>query len=223
MSNKTVYLAFGAGPIYGTDDVLDVLESTQTKATFFLIGKQLNSDWRRQVFRRLQDSSYAQIGNHSFSYANNLYREYYSNPEEVLCDFEKATEVLGIKDNPVYAMLPGRNTWRVDKHCIYKNDPVGDSTGAANLIMEHCYQVYGWDLEWSRDNGRLVESASEISSKVERLLNKGNTVVQDKLLLITYDSCFRQSIDQGQSKQQLKDLIQDLKCKGFIFDIIKNY
>ena len=60
---KSVYLTFDDGPnVYCTPFVLDLLKKYNVKATFFLIGN--NIDKNISVFNRINDEGHA-IGNHS--------------------------------------------------------------------------------------------------------------------------------------------------------------
>lgn len=74
LSHKTIYLTFDDGIQDGTEEVLNVLEETGIKATFFLVGNHVLFFLRknRQKLMRILNEVYLKhsIGNHSFSHAS---------------------------------------------------------------------------------------------------------------------------------------------------------
>ncbi len=79
-NNKQVYLTFDDGPTAEiTDWVLKQLEQYDAKATFFLIGKNIEEN--PELFRRLQASEHS-LGNHTYNHLNgwkNSTADYLSN------------------------------------------------------------------------------------------------------------------------------------------------
>lgn len=78
-----VYLTFDDGIQEGTEEVLAVLKETNVRATFFLVGAQINYAVKKdsaQLQTLLKDIYiHHAIGNHSYSHANDRYADYYTN------------------------------------------------------------------------------------------------------------------------------------------------
>ena len=77
---RVVYLTFDDGPIPEvTPNVLDILDRYQVKATFFMVGE--NIDKHPDIFRMVLDAGHA-VGNHTYNHLKGTqysYSEYLSN------------------------------------------------------------------------------------------------------------------------------------------------
>jgi peptidoglycan/xylan/chitin deacetylase (PgdA/CDA1 family) len=62
---KSVALTFDDGPSAGTDELLDLLKECDVKATFFVVGKQVNAG--ADVLRRMAQDGH-QIENHTYGH-----------------------------------------------------------------------------------------------------------------------------------------------------------
>ena len=89
--NKVVYLTFDDGPTTGvTDKVFALLEEFQAKATFFLIGK--NVETHPEYLNRYKEYGHT-IGNHSFHHRNG----WNATTENYIADVEKASKLIDSK------------------------------------------------------------------------------------------------------------------------------
>lgn len=103
-----IYLTFDDGIEPGTEDVLQVLDEMEVRATFFLIGAHLDIGFKRGSKSLLDKlriiyEKHA-IGNHSYSHANHFYSEYYKNNgvkidiygnrRSIVDDFENGKNVI---------------------------------------------------------------------------------------------------------------------------------
>ena len=89
--NKVVYLTFDDGPTPGvTDKVFALLEEFQAKATFFLIGK--NVERHPEYLNRYKEYGHT-IGNHSFHHRNG----WNATTENYTADIEKASKLIDSK------------------------------------------------------------------------------------------------------------------------------
>lgn len=71
---KTAYITFDDGPSVLTEKILDILEKNGVRATFFLIGNQINDNTRPIVARLIKDGN--QIGAHTYSHeAQKIYAD----------------------------------------------------------------------------------------------------------------------------------------------------
>jgi hypothetical protein len=109
----TIYLTFDDGPLPGSENILDVLRTERVPATLFMVGMHAEASPGRMALVELAKTTpLVAVGNHSYSHANNRYREFYSDTERVLADMQKANAVLGLK-TPVHARMPGRDVFRL--------------------------------------------------------------------------------------------------------------
>lgn len=95
---KTVYLTFDDGPSTHTDEVLDILDKYNIKATFFIMGCGVGEAGRERL-TRIVESGHT-IGIHTFSHD---YEDIYSSVNAYLADFDKVYRLVcdatGIKPN----------------------------------------------------------------------------------------------------------------------------
>ncbi len=87
---REIYLTFDDGLEQGTEEIIELLKEKGVKATFFLIGKRVESMHNRDkklCFKLLKDiyENHA-IGNHSYSHANEFYNSYYREGGVVIKD-----------------------------------------------------------------------------------------------------------------------------------------
>lgn len=85
---KRVFLTFDDGPSVNTADVLDILKSNDIKATFFVLGTQVEK-MPEMVKRAYQEGHY--IANHGYSHQ---YSQIYSSPETVLQEFNQCNSAV---------------------------------------------------------------------------------------------------------------------------------
>jgi peptidoglycan/xylan/chitin deacetylase (PgdA/CDA1 family) len=87
-TNKELYLTFDDGPTPEiTDWVLDTLTSFNAKATFFCIGKNIQSHPR--IFNRIKKEGHG-IGNHTFHHL----KGWKTNTEAYITDVERTQELI---------------------------------------------------------------------------------------------------------------------------------
>ncbi|MGM9974140.1 MAG: polysaccharide deacetylase family protein [Clostridiaceae bacterium] len=100
---KTTYLTFDDGPSNNTIKILDILDKYNIKATFFVVGK--NIEWYPEILKEIVKRGHM-IGIHCY---NHDYSEIYSSTEAYIDDFYKTynliKEVAGIE--PYIFRFPG--------------------------------------------------------------------------------------------------------------------
>lgn len=106
-----VYLTFDDGPSANTEEILDILDRYDVKATFFVVGKE--SEAAKEALVQIVERGHT-LGMHSYSHK---YAEIYSSVEEFGSDFEKLRsyleEVTGVTSN-VYR-FPGGSSNTVSR------------------------------------------------------------------------------------------------------------
>ncbi len=103
---REVFLTFDDGPSSeSTEKVLDVLKEENVKATFFVIGK--NVEKYPEILKRIYDEGHG-IGIHTYSHD---YKEIYSSPDALQRDIEACLasirSVLGEDFNTILYRFPG--------------------------------------------------------------------------------------------------------------------
>lgn len=83
--SNTIYLSFDDGPSDLTAKVLDVLAEKEVKATFFVVGSNLETDRGVALLRRIVREGHS-VGIHCYSH---VYANLYSSVETYLEDFDK--------------------------------------------------------------------------------------------------------------------------------------
>ena len=91
------YLTFDDGPSHTTLELLEILNQRNIKATFFVVGKQLENPTNAEILKQIVQQGHT-IGIHTYSHD---YVEIYSSVEAYLNDFyntwQLVYEITGIK------------------------------------------------------------------------------------------------------------------------------
>lgn len=82
------YLTFDDGPSENTGEILDILKEYNVKATFFVVGKDLDED--KELYKRIVAEGHT-LGMHSYSHQ---YSEIYSSVESFANDEKKLRDLL---------------------------------------------------------------------------------------------------------------------------------
>lgn len=85
---KVAYLTFDDGPSNNTHQILDILKQNNIKATFFVLGSQV------EIFPETKNRIYNEghyIANHGYSHK---YSEIYQSPEQVLNEFNQCNQIV---------------------------------------------------------------------------------------------------------------------------------
>lgn len=104
-NEKVVYLTFDDGPLPGpTDEVLNILEQEQVKATFFLVGSRVDEApfLAQDIKNRGHD-----IGNHTYYHPNLTWLSPDQIRAEILATNWTIERHTGVK--PVFGRAPGGN------------------------------------------------------------------------------------------------------------------
>lgn len=163
-SSRKVYLTFDDGPSIYTQDILDILERYDVKATFFVLGKESDAD--REAMKQIVEEGHT-LGMHSYSHR---YSEIYASVESFAADFEKLQnylyEVTGVES------------------FVYRF-PGGSSNTVSDVPMEELAKyLYEWDIvffDWnisSNDSGGKLLSVEElVQNSTEKVEEYSNVVI----------------------------------------------
>ena len=85
---KRVFLTFDDGPSSNTNQILDILNERGIKATFFVLGS--NVEKKPEVVKRMYDEGHF-IANHGYSH---VYETIYQSPQAVLYEYNKCNQLV---------------------------------------------------------------------------------------------------------------------------------
>ena len=224
-AERTIYLTFDDGPLPGTENVLQVLFEENVPATMFMVGLHVETqDGGRAVLKEAKSLDAVVVGNHSYSHAHNRYRQFYSNSDGVIADFEKANGVLDLA-KPTPARLPGRNVFRLQN--IHSEDlsldvrEWGQEWLDFELVSEAGFRLFGWDHEWVHYNdGKPVQSAKTLVNEIDALFAHNRFVTRGKMILLMHDQMFQDKFD---GENNLRTVIRELKKRGYKFEDLTTY
>jgi len=109
--SKVVYLTFDDGPTPGvTEEVLEILENYQAKATFFCIGK--NIEQHPELYSLVIQKGH-HVGSHTFSHLNG----WKTNSKDYLDDYLRGkSQINSNLFRPPYGRLMMRSLLEIQKH-----------------------------------------------------------------------------------------------------------
>jgi peptidoglycan/xylan/chitin deacetylase (PgdA/CDA1 family) len=116
MAALQVTLTFDNGPEPAvTDRVLDILEATQVKATFFVLGSKLANPERRALAKRAHAEGHW-IGNHTWSHAEPLGRV--AEPSRVIFEIVETQALIGELSHPDRLFRPFGGGGAIGPHLL---------------------------------------------------------------------------------------------------------
>jgi peptidoglycan/xylan/chitin deacetylase (PgdA/CDA1 family) len=182
-----IALTFDDGPSEYTQNILDTLSKYNVRATFFLIGK--NVEKYPQIARRIVLEGHS-IGNHTYSHPLLAPVEPVS---KIKKELEMASNVIestcGIK--PVFFRPP--HGWR--------------SPWMMNIARKEGYTVITWTIspdDWLPINAKTIS---------HRVLSK----VAGGSIILLHDGLETKISNRIQTVESLSEIIQELKSKGYEF------
>lgn len=197
--NKTVYLTFDDGPSPNvTPLILDELKKENVKATFFVLG--MNVNYYPEIIKRAYSEGHY-IANHGYSHK---YSEIYENVDTVLNDYQKCEESL--------------------RNVLDKNDfssgiyrfPGGSSGGFYDNIKQDAKAKFKEENVAYLDWNALTYDAENAHTKESILENLKNTVGdKNVVVLLMHDSS-----SKILTYETLPDIIQFFRDKGYTFSTL---
>lgn len=187
--DKVVYLTFDDGPTIITNKLLDVLKENNVKATFFVVGKEIEG--REEILKRIYNEGHS-IGLHTYSHNfRKIYRSNSSFIDEMDCVAEKVKEVTGYSAHAI--RYPGGS-------CKHLNEEM------LNELHDCGYRVFDWNvnlcdgIDSKLSPKELIENSKKCKGSCYR-----------RIILMHCNSNNRNTI------KALPELIQYYKKNGYIF------
>lgn len=137
-----VYLTFDDGPSDKTEEILDILDKYNVKASFFVVGRE--GDQAQEAMRKIVEAGHT-LGMHSYTHK---YDEIYDSVENFAADFQKEQdylyEVTGVK-SMVYR-FPGGSSNTVSAR---------DMREFARYLDDQGVRFFDWNIS-SGDGGSFL-------------------------------------------------------------------
>lgn len=193
---KVAYLTFDDGPnLQITPKVLDILKSEDVKATFFVIGK--NVDEHPEIVKRAYDEGHF-IANHSYSHDNSIL---YRSSEDFINEIQKTDKAIGNAlgiENYTSHLFRFPNGFMAP---LYKSEKE-----KATLLLSQMDYAY---IDWNALNNDSMQkySSSQLLANLKESIKNKNTLV-----ILMHDTK-----DVSNSSLVLKDSIEYLKSQGYEF------
>ena len=198
---KRVFLTFDDGPSTNTSTILDILKQNNIKATFFVLGTQVQKF--PELTKRMYDEGHY-IANHGYSHK---YSQIYQTPQEVLNEYNQCNQIvantIGVPEyNSHLFRFPGGSVG--GKYAQIKTEAI--------QILDQNGVVY---VDWN-----AVTGDSETSNPTEEyLMNNLQQTTKEKnsVVLLMHDSQAKKiSVDT------LPKIIEYLKQQGYEFQNFYN-
>ena len=164
-NGKKVYLTFDDGPSIYTDDILDILDEKNVKATFFVVYHEDETLW--DEYSRIVEDGHT-LAMHSYTH---VYDEIYASQEAFEEDVTKIHDFLYEQTG-------------VD--CTYYRFPGGSSNNVSNVeiqdlmgyLDEEGYTYYDWNA-LSEDSVNMYLTPEELNENVMGYVrsNQGDSIV----------------------------------------------
>lgn len=201
---KVAYLTFDDGPSETvTPIILDILKEHNIKATFFILGKEVDkSDNTKEILKRAVKEGHA-IGNHSYAHDYNyLYPNRTINVNNFMSDIEKTDEALkNVLGNEFFTRVirfpGGYKSWN-------------GMESIDDMLREKGYHQVDWNA-LSKDSEGKRKTASELANEVKKTVYG-----REKAVILMHDK-----YDKEETANALPEIINYLKSEGYEFRTMK--
>lgn len=204
---KIAYLTFDDGPSTEvTQQILETLKVNNTKATFFVLGSNVEkSDTQKELLKEMVMEGHA-IGNHGYCHDYSvLYPGRVADPTAFINDMKKSENVmksvLGEDFSTNVIRLPGGHmSW---------------NTKALDPVLEQNGYSY---IDWNTLNGDAESNSRTVEQLVSRLKGSVSDLAgnDDVLVVLMHDTNAKET-----TAQSLQQIIDYLKSLGYEFRTLK--
>lgn len=190
---KVVYLTIDDGPSpVVTNQMLDVMKNNNVKATFFVVGKEI--DGREEILKRIYDEGHS-IGLHTYSHDfKKIYKSEDIFIDEMLKTQKKVEEVTGFK--PTVLRFPGGSAGYLNKNFLDK-------------IHKNNLKVYDWNVN--------LEDGVKPDLSVQQIIRNAEKCKKDNSRVIILMHC---NFNNKNTSKALPSIINYYKELGYEFETI---
>lgn len=188
---KTVYLTFDDGPSKLTGEVLDILQDSHIKATFFVLGEHVTR--YPELITRLHEEGHA-IGNHTYNHNyDELYKGFSPFWNQIKQTEAEIQRIIGVRTSLVRA--PGGTAGHFDNTYF-------------SLMKQAGYQVIDWNVDSGDSRRRNVPARDIIRQATENMTN-------DQIIVLMHDGGGHE-----ETIKALPDIISKYRAQGYNFNIL---
>lgn len=159
-----VYLTFDDGPSIYTDDILDILDRYEVKATFFVLGKE--DEYSKEALQEIVERGHA-LGMHSYSH---MYGDIYRSLEDFAEDFHKIQDYLyditGIR-SMIYR-FPGGSSNTISKVDIRE---------FAEYLDSQNVEYYDWNISSGDGNSGQLDVRTIVNNSTSNLTKFQTSII----------------------------------------------
>lgn len=193
---KVAYLTFDDGPSSVTESILETLKQEKVKATFFVLGS--NIDNRKEMVKRMYDEGHY-VANHGYSH---VYSKIYSSPEAVLEEYNQTNEIIrNAIGNPEY-----------NSHLF--RFPGGLPGGRYAALKQEAKELLNQNnivnIDWNALNGDAETNDLSPEFELQRL---SETIGEKNSIVILMHDAAHKSV----TAETLPQIIAALREKGYEF------
>jgi len=190
---KTAYLTFDDGPSSNTETILDILDTYNVKATFFVIYNES----RKEMYKDIVDRGHS-IALHSYTHDYDII---YKTPEAFYQDMDNLSDVIkevtGV-ETKIYRFPGGSSN-------IYGGKSGTNVMGTIAKEMEaRGYEYYDWNVD-SGDADRASVDADKLVANI-----KERTEDYKDAMILMHDAKTKQT-----TAEALPEIIEYLQSEGF--------
>ena len=184
-----VYLTFDDGPSIYTNDILDILDSYNVKATFFVVGKEETN--AEEALQRIVDERHT-LGMHSYSHK---YKELYESMDSFTQDFARIRDYIyqATGEESVCYRFPGGSSNTVSEIDMHDFIDYLDSQGV---------EYYDWNVS-SGDGGSMKLSTDTLLENCTKDID-----TRDTSIILLHDSA-----EKPTTVEALPDIIENILAR----------
>ena len=193
---KRAFLTFDDGPSSVTNTILDTLKQQNVKATFFVLGSQVEK--MPDVVKRIYDEGHY-IANHGYSH---VYENIYSSPQAVLDEYNMCNEsVKKAIDVPEY----NSHLFRFPGGLV--GGEYADIKNQANELLKQNNIMH---VDWNALNGDAETNNLSIEFELARL--QETTQNKNSVVILMHDAPAKKV-----TAEALSQIIEYLRNQGYEF------
>lgn len=189
---ETIYLTFDDGPSATTRQLLDILDKYEVKATFFMLGPNMNK--YPSAVKQIEAAGHG-LGLHGMTHRK---EKFYASPAAALA------EMSG--DNAVLKKIAGSSTTLIRPP--YGSKPYFTKS-FRDKVLSRGYHLWDWNVD--SNDWKYKEDSSAIYNTVMEQVHKLQKTRINPVILMH---------DQKTTLKVLPDLLNSLKKEGYEFQII---
>ena len=193
---KRAFLTFDDGPSSVTNTILDTLKQQNVKATFFVLGSQVEK--MPDVVKRIYDEGHY-IANHGYSH---VYENIYSSPQAVLDEYNMCNESVKKAIN-----VPEYNSHLFRFPGGLVGGKYADIKNQANELLKQNNIMH---IDWNALNGDAETNNLSIEFELARL--QETTQNKNSVVILMHDAPAKKV-----TAEALSQIIEYLRNQGYEF------